>query len=440
MRTIDLGEVTRGTVVPVPGPRLDLRLARRFALAAMVLLTVLTATGSARPEPRGVRPLWTTPFRDGDALYTTDTMAYVGRTAAGGATLTAYDLATGKLRWTAPTGETVTNLTPAGAAGMLLIPDAFADVRRRLADGSNLVSVVITGTAGRDAGTGELLWRGPGEALEVDDATTLLGDHDDQGGVTRLRLVRLRDGGTIWTRETPGLQEWAISTIAGRPAELITATGRGELTILRYADGTLLRTGRVPWVTGQAEAGVYAVLTTTPGHLLVTRSLADGRVTTVYRLDDLAELWHTGGDVADCGPVICVLDGITLNGRDPATGARRWHLPGIGGVSWAGDDRVLAASARQDGSYRVVDAATGRPVGDAVSGFGTWVGQPGRSVLLLRDTAETPPRSAVIRLDLATGAQFLMGAVRRTGQFGCAGVRAYLVCLNGRELDVTAVG
>jgi hypothetical protein len=35
-----------------------------------------------------------------------------------------------------------------------------------------------------------------------------------------------------------------------------------------------------------------------------------------------------------------------------------------------------------------------------------------------------------------------MGAVPRIGQFGCAGtgVRAYLICLNDGELDITAVG
>jgi len=42
------------------------------------------------------------------------------------------------------------------------------------------------------------------------------------------------------------------------PAELVIAAGLGEITILRYADGSLLRTGRVPWTARKAGDGAYA--------------------------------------------------------------------------------------------------------------------------------------------------------------------------------------
>ena len=59
-------------------------------------------TGSARPAPPTVHPLWTTPLTQDDSLQLHDRTAYVSRVTAGPAVeLTAYDLAAGRRRWSA---------------------------------------------------------------------------------------------------------------------------------------------------------------------------------------------------------------------------------------------------------------------------------------------------------------------------------------------------
>ena len=102
MSVIELGEVTSSPGDDPdgrPSPGLDRRLVRQVALVLLTVLVVLVVNGSAVPQPRGVRPLWSVPAVETDGSTVTADTAYLQRTGADSVRITAYTLATGTVRW-----------------------------------------------------------------------------------------------------------------------------------------------------------------------------------------------------------------------------------------------------------------------------------------------------------------------------------------------------
>lgn len=403
---------------------------RSVTLFLVGLLTLLAVTASARPAAPSGRPLWSSPYdQDDDTVTLTPSALYLFHHDAGGPVLKAYDLATGALRWAAPATDVVAR-PPAVADGVIVAPDAF----ERYFNRPDLILSRTTRTIARDAHTGAVLWRAAGDPADVTDRSVLL--DDDTGGVARLRNVGLHDGRTLWSRPVPGLSDVVILGDS-----VVTATPDGRLTVLRYADGAVTRTEKVPW-PGNGSLSVAA------GRLVVTAQQPASQVSTVYRPDTLAELWQADGALADCGAVLCGPGPGGLIGYDPDTGARRWQMPAMT-VAWpVRDDRIIASSELNRRS-QLLDPATGRPVGPAGTGLGSWLpdgrsavdGAPAASAaFLLRGVPEAPDKTAVVRLDLRTGAQLLLGTIDGSGWIGCRNVAKYLVCRRNTRLTVTSVG
>jgi outer membrane protein assembly factor BamB len=438
---IELGVLTGDEDPPPPAPvRLTRRTIRQVAVSVVAVLTLFTVTASIPPTRHHVRVLWSAAYGEGDATMLTDTTLYLSDDAPGRPTLSAYDLATGRVRWTAPTGDPVPGLLPV-LDGVLVTPGSEGDVRIPQPDGSFLNSTQVTRTEGRDPDTGRVLWRRPGDVLREFGDSVLLGESDDQGRLTRLRVVGLRDGTARWSRPVQGVEAWDVAETGGRPTKIVLVSASGLLTLIDYADGRTVRTAQVEWNRPPRPNGVSTNLLAFGEYLVISRADESAQVSTVYRLATLRQLWHVDGFVMDCRPALCTADLNGLVGHDAATGRPRWRATGMANAWNLGDGRILADAPASRGPHQIIDATTGRPIGDPVRGQATWLYTPrSGSVLILGLAPNRPGVSTVVRLDLDTGGRTLLGTIEEADYFGCQGVAGYLACVRPGRLEVTAVG
>src|SRR4051812_1962144 len=256
---------------------------RSVALFVIGLCTLIVVTGSVRSVSRAAHLLWVSPYdRDNDTVTLTPTTLFVSHRA----TMTAYDLAGGAVRWSVP-APAVVPTTPSEAGGVVVAPAAF----ERYFERPDLLLSRTTLTIARDARTGEQLWVAQGAPQDVTPQSVLL--LDDTGDVPQLRAVAPLDGRTLWSRAAPGL---AGVVVAGDA--VVTADTDGRLTVVRYADGSTARTEKVPW-PGNAR------LTVAAGRLIVTGQGTAGQTNIVYRPGTLTELWRADGALFDCHAVVC---------------------------------------------------------------------------------------------------------------------------------------
>jgi putative pyrroloquinoline-quinone binding quinoprotein len=386
---------------------------RSVALFVIGLFVLALVTGSVRSAAQFAGLLWSGAYdRDNDTVTLTPSSLIVFHHG----TLTVYDPGTGATRWSAPSAAVMAQV-PSAAGGVVVAPDGFERYFQR----PDLLLARTTRTIARDARTGAVLWRAAGAPQDVTDRSVLLLDDDT------VRDVSLRDGHTLWSRPVPGLASVVVLGDA-----VITAATDGRLTVLRYGDGSVTRTAKVPW-PGSAR------LSTAAGRLVVSSQAPSGQTNTVYRPDTLTELWQAGGALFDCRAVVCGTETGGLAGYDPDSGARRWRLAGATVAYPLRDDRIVASSELGE-RFQLLDPATGRPLGAAGTGLGTW-GSDGRTAV-----ADAPPATSafvlrgtvVLRLDLRTGGQYRQSAVDGGGWLGCRNVAKYLVCRQESRLTVIA--
>ena len=423
MTLIDLGDLAEAAARPAGAP-VDVPRLRRLALAVLAAAGLLATTASAPAPPPLVRPVWSAAFRPSDTMAVDGRTAYLNRTSPAGATaVTAYDLATGKPRWSTPAGTGIAGYGVFSAGDVLLVPDRSGH-----------------GTVALDAATGEQLWRAEGEAWpSVARGDALVTETDQSGAVTGLRLVGLRDGHQVWGHAIAPAAQWALLTEDGRPTAIVTMSAIGDATVYGYADGTPQHRGRVPW-NGVYSATLFAV----GPYSVVVRTSSAQTVATVYGAG-LRRLWRSEeliGYVTVCGPLICTAGVRGVSGREPATGREVWRRDDLNFVWDLGGERLLLSAAADLASATTVlaDAATGRTIGRPFGGQRAFAAGPAGSLLLLRGTSTAPGRTVVNRLDLADGRQTLLGTVDRMAEQDCQGTPGYLLCPRGQTLTVTAVG
>lgn len=427
-----------GAAPPPPPVRLDRRLFRQVSIVVLAALTVLGVTGSTPSVRHNLRPLWTTSYGDGSSMFVLGHTLYAGQARDGNATLAAFDLATGRRRWTVPAGGD--SVAPVAARdGVLLLPQALTDVRIPR-DGDSFAGQTLTSsTIARDATTGRALWTLPGDALEAFPGSALMARNNLSGHLAGLRVVGLRDGVTRWSRSLRDVDAWGVDVRGGAPAHILVADRSGLLTTVDYADGSTVRTGRVGGFH-QRDAAGYAGLHVIGDRLVITEADDHRHESVVYRLGDLRELWHSGGFLMDCGTVLCATEEDGLSGRDPDTGRRLWSRPDVSGVWPLAGGRLLANGPSGQGPYQLIDPRTGRGLGDTVHGEPSWNGLPTGAILLVGTITGDYRRSTVVQLDLGTGRSYLLGAIDQAGQSGCVSTPGYLACARPGGIEVTAVG
>ena len=444
MTTIELGELGS----PGAGPdvdrrrRPDRRLIRRWGVAGATVLCLLAVTGSVRPQPRGIRPLWSVPMGQNMGTTLTADTVYLHQIVAGEPRLSAYDLATGDLRWSRHVDDPAGYLQTA-VSGLLLLPTDRRTVPPAPGDQSSWATDFAQSTTALDPATGRTLWTVPGDVETLDVDTALMSDHADDGRLRRLRLLRLSDQRTIWSRDVPGVRNRTVAVSGGRPDKIITTTDRGEITVFRYADGAHVASARIPWIPPDPQTGTFTDVVAAGDVLVVNRTRPDVDDLRVYRLDTLTLVWtlRTAGDYPfGCGPAICLHDRSGVTSFEPLTGRVRWRLATADHAWPVTPDRLILEASNGDGWSVFVDAATGALVGEPGTGLSVWNGAPGAYVLVLSPTASPPGRTSVTRWDLATGRRNLLGAIPALTEHNCQAVTGYLTCVRNDLLEVTAVG
>ncbi|MEU8819097.1 PQQ-binding-like beta-propeller repeat protein [Actinoplanes sp. NPDC048796] len=412
MALIDLGD-TAAPAPPAAAP-VNLPRLRRTALAGLTVAGLLAVGASAAPAPAPVRTAWTATFRPSDTMAIDGRTVYLNRDSDAGPTVvTAYDLATGRQRWSTPAG------------------DGPADRGVRTAGDVVLVSTETPGpgTIALDAATGAELWRANGDARPSAASGDVL-----LAGTGRLRLVRLRDGREVWRHPLSPADQWTMLTEGGRPSTIVTVSAQGDATVYRYADGEVLHRGRIPW------NGVYSAGLTPAGpYLVVVRTASAQTVATVYRPADLRPLWRTGeliGSVTGCGVLICAAGVRGVAAHDAATGREVWRRDDMTYVWDLGGGRLLL-SAADPARTALADTATGRAVGRPLDGQP--VTDKAGSILLLRATGTPVARTAVTRVDLATGRTVPLGTIGSSPAPDCRGAPGHLLCARDDTLTVTLV-
>jgi outer membrane protein assembly factor BamB len=437
MTVIDLGRVGHEGDDPPAGfrPRMLRRHEwRRLLLVVVAVGCVLTVTGSARPDPRGLVQLWDVPFAlDTDSYQLSGNDVYV-LDRSGGGQLTAHDARTGAVRWSAPAGG-ATGLVGARAGAVLMRADSTV-ISEEKPDGSSSFREFSRETVAVDPATGRQLWRGPGETMTVLDDHALLLEWDGTGErARRTRLVRLRDGGTVWSRDGSNAVSWAIDPAPGvRADRLVTVTAEGRAEVIALADGSVVTIGTLP------RPGESSFITMHAQQLYQDRTV-NGRTTiTAYDVDTLSRQWtveQPSGGSFGCGPVACFSDGEAIQGHDRATGARLWRLSGISNVYPLTGGRLLAR-AEQGAWHTVVAGTTGRRVTELGRGMPVWDPQ-GHLTYLIAGTRQPPGLTSVSSFDPATAKVVLRGTVASAQT--CRADQGLLTCVTeDNRLAVTDVG
>ncbi|GIE79725.1 hypothetical protein Aph02nite_56750 [Actinoplanes philippinensis] len=451
---IDLGDVTSRPEEPddYPGGRPEFGRIRVGRLAKTVIsaLVVLLLGGSGLAEPPVLREIWSVPSPYPESMAIDDDAVYLRHAELGGTTMTAYDLRTGAVRWRQDTGSGSAWLGVTSQSGVLLMAgdEQAIDVK---SPGGGIVSFSYAGsTTALDAATGRQLWKRAGEYhWEGTGDTVLMSEREQDGTITWLRLVRVRDGSVVWERRAPEQADTLVVQFGGdEPVRVVTASQQGALTVLRYADGAVVTSGSVPWRRRSPDTGAGSNLSAVTDRIVVVDTGLDtsgdqSRIT-VYRTDDLARLWArdtTGwANVQDCGPLVCVNTAQGLfEAVEPETGTRRWDMTGgqfIGHIP--GGDRLLIAGTDEKPRQSVVDAATGRVIGPGGSGSVLAMDEEEGAATLVRQIA--PDLGVVSRLDTGTGRSIVLGVIPDGDRAYCAERGRWIVCSLGDRLTVSTAG
>jgi outer membrane protein assembly factor BamB len=447
MAVIELGLVHHDGDEPATEPgRRPLRRSdlRRVLVALVAVCCVLTVTGSARPDPRGLARLWTTPF-----AQDTDTFRLAGGTVfvlsgQGDRRLSAYDSRTGAVRWSTAAIEQATWLT-AVEDGVLLMPVGTVTITDQDSAGNVSSREFSRDTVAVDAATGRQLWRQRGEVTSAIGNRVLLSEWNATGEhAQRLRVVRLHDGGTIWSRAQVDLDSWMTDTLAGAQADrLVTVTAQGAVEVLSLADGSVVTTGKLPW-TRRSSSDDYSSINVQGRRLYLDQTIANRSSVSVYDTETLTRLWRreqsSAGGSYPCGPVVCVTDAQGVAGHDSETGALRWRMPrATTGYPLLGD-RLLVEE-NEATRRNLVDGRTGRVLADLGTAMPVWDSLGRGTPYLLDRTVDPPGRTAISRFDATTGEMLLQGAIEPVLDYGCQYEKELLACVTqDNRLTVTDVG
>ncbi|MBW6438928.1 PQQ-like beta-propeller repeat protein [Actinoplanes hulinensis] len=449
MTVIELGDVSRIPAEPPepePAPEFRRGTVRRLVLTGLTLLCAALLSASVPPGPAGFRRLWSVPFGQADTMAIRGDLAYVHRAHADGARLTAYDVATGEVRWTRLTGTQVSWLSGGQNEEVLLIPGDEQTAEVEFEDGSRGVEVFGGTVTALDPVTGERLWKHPGFQEWADTKGTILLYEHDRDGLTVVRVVRARSGELLWERRLEEAQTAMLQVDGSTPAHVVLAAPDGRMTVLRYSDGATVVSRRVPWVPLQPSTGRGSSLSTATGMVLVSDNLAQHHAkVTAYRVGTLEKLWEREADespyVQDCGLVLCLGDGTNVIALDPATGAERWRRPGQVNMGvLPGGDRMLVSGSAEDSQQTILSSVDGRELGTGGRGHVLHHNQEENSMLLSRALPPDYNRAVLRRLDLVTGRSVVLGIIPISRDGFCDGDGRYIGCRDGNDITFTAVG
>jgi outer membrane protein assembly factor BamB len=413
-------------------------LRRRPAVALLAVLGAVTLTGSVIPRSHGARLLWTIPYTDqafgltGDSLYL--------QADTDGWSLRAYELADGSLRWTKQlAGPASIRLS---AAGDVLLPVGVR-VGAPGGDDGNAAGRLTRATVALDAATGTERWRVTGEvAFSRGERAVVVDRYRRTGDLAALTVVRLTDGGTVWTRAVDAELQWTADD-----DNLLTVAPDGLARVFRLADGAEVATGQVGRRPGTADSGAITGAQIHGDMIYISRYETRPSVT-AYSLPTMRRRWSIetdGGGLNDCGTVFCSSTGRETVAHDRKTGAVRWRSAEGTSLWPIAPGRLAMATDEPLAERALADETSGRTL--ARLGRGTLLtsspddGRSDRPVYFLRNTVEPADRVSVSRLDPATGRLSLLGAIDQGLRDRCQASGTRVVCpRTNSTLSVIDVG
>lgn len=397
-----------------------LRADRRLFAALVAVLCLLTAGASARPAEPLLHTLAVLPYQQNGTFDLTADAAYV---VVGGErpTLSAYALTDRTLRWSVPLAWPSASVNARQDAGVVLVA------------GGDLITVAL------DAATGAERWRRPGLLGALTAETVVLADYaSEDGRLTALRSIRLRDGAQVWSRPVQADDGWMVAAdrLAGLPGRgdddradrIVTVLSGGAVTVLGLADGAVIARGTVAWRAQSTRDTGFTEVNANGDAIHVGLHEPAGITLHAYAIDSLRPLWTAagvppGGPFA-CGAVLCMNDDTRIVAYDRASGAQRWSAPGLVHANPIAAGRLLASDGAEIDSWSVLDDTTGA----LVAGLGRGTPVQGEQPLFLRPVREPAGHTSVSRLDPATGRLHVLGSLPAVDPPSCEAAGRYLAC------------
>nr|WP_296063977.1 PQQ-binding-like beta-propeller repeat protein [uncultured Actinoplanes sp.] len=445
MTLIELGEATwpEEEHLQRPRPPIGRRQIRKVAVAVVAGLCLAGLTASQRPAPPRVQTLWSAPSWPEFGMVVAAGTAFTQQTDPGGIRITAFALDSGEQRWSRVVGDAAGFLQAAEPAGLLL---ASADRQvAALVPGAAepLAPEFSRQTIALDMRTGEERWRAPGEVQAIEARTATMTEYRDDGTPRRLRVIRLADDHVMWSIDATDIDAHTVAHTGDQPTAFITVKTDGTATVHRYADGTRLVTGHIPWTRPKREGGYFNDLFAIGGRLIAYAHQPDRSITEAYDLATLRMVWGleaADGYVTPCGTGVCFQGGATVMAHDAATGKPLWTLPVTANVWPISDDRIVLYEGDSDTDHlSVIDARTGATLGERPTGSMVWTDRPGTAMLLTRAVGSPPDRTVLTRWDTRTGRQDVLGLIDHLTGSGCQSAPGYVICQIGTKIEVTVV-
>jgi hypothetical protein len=433
---IDLGEIGHAPVAVAPpaGPAVRRRRTRIAGVVLAVCAVIAGASGAA-PPPAGPTLVFSAPF--GQAIGLDDEVLYL---ASADNELTAYDLASGAVRWRTRVTQPISFLSTASGPVALSWDERCREIDSATAFDRATGRVLWTrrGSYAWAARPELALWRPDGHCTPsgtVDPRTGVLDVIEHATGEVRRSIPATEGnwslgptGDTVLTWDAEGdLTEWDIHTDArherGRLAALARRANLDDwwamITVVGD-DWVVLSPLVVDPSAGEQGAAVNAY------------ARADATPRWEQRLDDV--IWRQGVYLTECEPAICVVGQYQSITLDPATGVRIGSLSGrsrpLRGTGWAVSSIVEGTNGVT--ASPIVDAQTGRPDPSGWAVLPSMTGTSGQLVLV---------RRLVNGLDFAT-LDRVTGRLRPIGSLDgeiystCDVSGHYLSCIDGSQVSV----
>jgi outer membrane protein assembly factor BamB len=247
----------------------------------------------------------------------------------------------------------------------------------------------------------------------------------------------VHDGSVRWSLPGRGLEDLAFGgPDPANPSLLVTIVAGGATRVLRLGDGRPVAQGRVDLPDRPEFVDAFG-----DGRRLYVRAVGGGGDTlTAYDLHTLRRIWRVTGMVRVaaylCGPAVCGVRPDGVAALDPAGGRVLWQTPALENAMPIMPGWVGVNEGSMD-RYALIQAATGRRIGGL---SGAVVAAPdGSGAFLLRDTVNPPDRTAVNRIDTASGTVALRGTIDRIGEQGCLAATANRLACTTRDARLMVV-
>ncbi len=410
---IDLGGDRDPVTEAAPGPRMG----RRLKAALIVALTFVALSAAAPPE-RGITEVAALGRGSAAAIALSPAAAFVATfTSTTRSTVRRYALSGDRASedWSVDLRQTVDWLQVDDAADVVL---AFYHAGQ--------------GSTALDARTGDVLWSEQGaDVIQIVDGRVLL-LHGDLGRPARLRMVNLRTGGAVWTRDfDPGT--WQLDAGSGpaqQPRNLVAVGKDGRVDTYGLADGRLVASANLGFRLRPSERNFrrdFIKVSVVGQTLYVARRSAGRTSLAAYPVATLSLQWHiAGGPVGalnSCRPYLCVSDDIAVSALEPTTGRPLWTDPRWSFVQEELGGWMVASDKSAEPQSSLIDPATGRPLRRL--GPGSPRGGPSLTFLRIsgRDQAVQ-----VLSIEPGTGAVRVVGEIGAVTPYRCTSAGSYLAC------------